>query len=145
MDSRHTSTALHASFHVLDSIHIHAFCRSCLALVVAMPSWKLRAWSSVLCCCVVLVAGVFFVLFPFLSRVSMAAGFASLVLVAVTAACSIGPKTAIVHRITAGSSQVIGMPFYNRCVYGRMLISNTCCSVSQLLGSACLSEVACTC
>lgn len=63
-----------------------------------------------------IVGGVFFVLFPFLSRVSMAAGFASLVLVAVTAACSIGPKTAIVHRITAGSSQVIGMPFYNSII-----------------------------
>lgn len=62
----------------------------------------------------VLHAGVFFVLFPFLSRVSMAAGFACLVFVAVSGACSIGPKTAIVHQISAGPSQVIAMPFYNR-------------------------------
>jgi hypothetical protein len=63
---------------------------------------------------VVVTAGVFFVLFPFLSRVSMAAGFACLVLVAVSGACSIGPKTAIVHQISAGPSQVVAMPFYNR-------------------------------
>ena len=59
-------------------------------------------------------SGVFFVLFPFLAKASMAAGFAALVLVAVSAACSIGPKTAIVHKISLGPSQVIGMPFYNR-------------------------------
>lgn len=56
-------------------------------------------------------------LFPFLSKVSMAAGFACLVFVAVSGACSIGPKTAIVHQVSAGPSQVVAMPFYNRCVY----------------------------
>lgn len=64
-----------------------------------------------LCCA---SAGVFFVLFPFLSRTSSAAGFASLAMVAVSGACSIGPKTAIVHQISAGPSQVVGMPMYNR-------------------------------
>lgn len=126
------------------TLSIYPCCLLLMMALVATPSWKLIVWSSLVCCCVVLVAGVFFVLFPFLSRVSMAAGFVSLVLVAVSAACSIGPKTVIVHRITAGPSQVIGMPFYNRCVYGRW-ISGMCCSVSQLFGSGCLSEVACTC
>lgn len=64
-------------------------------------------------------AGVFFVLFPFLSRVSMAAGFACLVFVAVSGASSIGPKVAIVHQISAGPSQVVAMPFYNRCAWQR--------------------------
>jgi hypothetical protein len=61
-----------------------------------------------------LPAGIFFVLFPFLSTVSTAAGFACLVLVAVSGACAIGPKVAIVHQVSAGPSQVIGMPMYNR-------------------------------
>lgn len=68
-----------------------------------------------LCCLSIAHAGVFFVLFPFLSKVSMAAGFACLVFVAVSGACSIGPKTAIVHQVSAGPSQVVAMPFYNRC------------------------------
>jgi hypothetical protein len=75
-------------------------------------------------CCLLHVdgfAGVFFVLFPFLSRVSMTAGFACLVFVAVSGACSIGPKTAIVHQISAGPSQVVAMPFYNRCAWLLML------------------------
>lgn len=63
-------------------------------------------------------AGIFFVLFPFLSRASVVAGFISLVFVAVSAACAIGPKTAIVHKVTMGPSQVVGMPLYNRSGQG---------------------------
>jgi hypothetical protein len=63
-----------------------------------------------------LSTGVAFVLFPFISRLSMVGGFVCLVFVAVSGASAIGPKTAIVHHVTAGPAQVVGMPLYNRWV-----------------------------
>lgn len=73
-----------------------------------------------------LPVGVFFVLFPFVAQASIGAGFACLVLVAVSGACAIGPKTAIVHQVTQGPSQVVGMPLYNRCGTAALRVGQRC-------------------
>lgn len=58
-------------------------------------------------------AGVFFLLFPVLTKVSMAGGFVCLVMVAAGGSAAVPPKTALVAHACRGPSQVVGMPLYN--------------------------------
>eukprot|EP00882_Tetradesmus_deserticola_P002748 GHRQ01002921.1.p1 GENE.GHRQ01002921.1~~GHRQ01002921.1.p1 ORF type:complete len:281 (+),score=88.56 GHRQ01002921.1:112-843(+) len=60
-----------------------------------------------------LFAGVFFLLFPVLTKAAVAGGFVCLVLVAAGGSAAVSPKTALVAHACRGPSQVVGMPVYS--------------------------------